>query len=150
MVAEVSTGAPGAALHAVVADLGTYPEWLDIVAAADPLGQSDDDAAPAWSVVLQARVGPLRRSKRLRMVRTIDSPSELCFERRELDGRSHSTWRLHATIEEIDAASSSDGAGSRLTMRLHYGGSLWIPVLDRLLAEEIRRSRTRLIELLAR
>ncbi len=149
MVAEVSTVAPAAALHAVVADLGTYPEWLDIVAAADPLGQSDD-AAPAWSVVLQARVGPLRRSKRLRMVRTIDSPSELCFERRELDGRSHSAWRLHATIEEIDAASGSDGAGSRLTMRLHYGGSLWIPVLDRLLTEEIRRSRTRLIELLAR
>jgi hypothetical protein len=32
-------------------------------------------------------------------------------------------------------------------MRLHYGGSLWVPMLDRLLADEIRASRARLISL---
>jgi hypothetical protein len=34
-------------------------------------------------------------------------------------------------------------------MRLHYGGRLWMPVLDRLLSEEIERSRPRLLALLA-
>ena len=33
-------------------------------------------------------------------------------------------------------------------MRLHYGGSLWVPMLDRLLADEIERSRPRLLRLL--
>ena len=36
--------------------------------------------------------------------------------------------------------------GSELTMELHYGGSLWMPMLDRLLADEIERSRARLLE----
>ena len=33
-------------------------------------------------------------------------------------------------------------------MHLHYGGSLWVPMLDRLLADEIERSRPRLLGLL--
>jgi hypothetical protein len=33
-------------------------------------------------------------------------------------------------------------------MRMHYGGRLWVPVLDRLLAQEIEHSRTRLAVLL--
>ena len=31
-------------------------------------------------------------------------------------------------------------------MRLHYGGRLWMPALDRLLADEIERSRPRLLQ----
>jgi hypothetical protein len=31
-------------------------------------------------------------------------------------------------------------------MHLHYGGSLWGPVLERLLSDEIERSRPRLLE----
>ena len=42
-----------------------------------------------------------------------------------------------------------DGDGSTLTMRLHYGGRLWMPALDRLLADEIERSRPRLLACLA-
>ncbi len=34
-------------------------------------------------------------------------------------------------------------------MRLHYGGRLWLPVLDRLLTDEIERSRPRLLAKLA-
>jgi len=30
-------------------------------------------------------------------------------------------------------------------MRLHYGGSLWVPMLDRVLRDEIERSRPRLV-----
>jgi hypothetical protein len=83
-------------------------------------------------------VGPLRRSKRLRMVRSAHTrPTAVRFERREAPGRQHSPWVLDARVH-------ADGDGSVLTMRLHYGGGLWVPLLDRVLAEEIRRSRPRL------
>lgn len=133
-------------LHAAVADLGGYPEWLDIVpravpAPADP--GDPGDPGPAWSVDLRGRLGPLSRSKRLRMVRTVsDAPTLVVFERRELDGRSHSDWILRA---RIDPATSGP---TTLTMELHYGGAMWMPMLDRLLADEIARSRPRLLGVL--
>jgi hypothetical protein len=87
------------------------------------------------------------------MVRTIcDEPDHVRFERRDLDDRSHSAWVLDATIS-AEPAVPGDGAvptaspTSTLEMRLHYGGSLWVPMLDRLLADEIRASRARLISL---
>ena len=79
------------------------------------------------------------RSKRLRMVRTVrDAPNQARFERVEHDGREHSSWVLDAAVTET-------GAASRLTMRLHYGGRLWVAALDRLLTDEIERSRPRLL-----
>lgn len=128
-------------IFTVVSDLATYPSWLDIVAGAQPAepGSGRDGEAPVWTVDLRAQVGPLRRSKRLRMQRTVcDEPSLVRFERRELDGRAHSDWILTAEIVQQEG-------GSRLTMDLLYAGSLWLPVLDRILKEEIRRSSARLV-----
>jgi hypothetical protein len=133
------------ALFEWVEDLGTYPRWLDIVPRAEPAGD-DGAGAPAWTVDLRGRrgrLGPFARSKRLRMVRTRhDAPHSVAFERQEHDGRSHSAWLLEATV-----TSAGDGA-SRLTMHLHYGGGLWGPVVERLLSDEIERSRPRLLALL--
>lgn len=122
-----------------VDDLGRYPEWLDIVPRAVPAASHPDDVGPAWSVDLRGRLGPFARSKRLRMVRTThDAPHHARFERVEHDGRQHSPWVL-------DAAVDGTASGSRLTMRLHYGGRLWVATLDRLLTDEIERSRPRLL-----
>lgn len=132
------------ALFAVVSDLGTYPDWLDIVPRAEPDGPAAGDAGPAWSVDLRGQLGPLRRSKRLRMVRTAADDAELVvFERNEVDGRDHSDWVLRARIGRDD-----DPTVTVLTMELHYGGTMWVPMLDRLLADEIERSRGRLLTLL--
>ena len=132
-------------LFAVVADLGGYPEWLEIVPRAESLDASPDDPGPAWSVDLRGQLGPLRRSKRIRMVRSLsESPRVVRFVRRELDGRSHSDWVLEARVD----APTSDEV-TTLVMSLHYGGSMWMPMLDRLLSDEIERSRPRLLELLA-
>jgi hypothetical protein len=77
------------------------------------------------------------------MVRTRnDEPKTVVFERQEHDGRSHSPWLLEATVSDGEAG------GSRLTMHLHYGGGLWGPLVERLLADEIERSRPRLLALL--
>ena len=75
------------------------------------------------------------------MVRTVhEAPQRVRFERLEHDGRRHSPWVLEAAI-------APDGGGSRLTMRLYYGGSLVGPLVERLLADEIRQSKPRLLAL---
>jgi hypothetical protein len=135
------------ALYAVVADLSTYPDWLDIVPRAQPVDPDPADEGPAWSVDLRGQLGPLRRSKRIRMVRTVaEAPRTARFERREHDDRSHSDWVLQAVVEPGDG--SPGPVVSHLVMSLHYGGSMWMPMLDRLLADEIERSRARLLSVL--
>ncbi|HET6836170.1 MAG TPA: SRPBCC family protein [Acidimicrobiales bacterium] len=124
-----------------VDDLAHYPEWLDIVPRATPVDAREGDPGPAWSVDLRGRLGPFARSKRLRMVRTVhEAPQRVRFERLEHDGRRHAPWVLEARV-------APDGAGSLLSMRLHYGGSLVGPLVERLLADEIRQSKPRLLAL---
>lgn len=130
------------ALFAEIEHLDRYPSWLDIVTRVERAGASAGDAGPAWLVDLRGQMGPFRRSKRLRMVRDLHDPTgSVRFSRAELDGRSHSRWTLVADVEPLEA-------GSRLSMHLHYGGGLWVPLLDRLLADEIERSKPRLLALL--
>ena len=95
VVADLEAPYPAAVVWDVVSDLGTYPEWLDIVARAVPAGDA------AWTVDLRGRVGPFARSKRLRMARTLaQAPNNVLFEREELDGSEHSAWVLRAGLED--------------------------------------------------
>ncbi len=158
MDVDVGLEAPcsAAQLFACVDDLGRYPRWLELVPRAEPVAAHDDDPGPAWTVDLRARIGPLARSKRVRMVRTTHQPpipgspegagvaGVARFERWELDGREHSDWILEATVAE------GTGGGSRLAMHLHYSGELFGPVVERLLADAIARSRPRLLALVRR
>jgi len=129
-IASTITSATTGDLFAVVADLATYPDWLDLVRRVDPTDPADD-ARPAWFVTLRAQVGPLARSKRLRMVRTTYVPDrEVRFERSEIDGKRHSSWTLDAHV--VEAA-----AGSEVTMRLRYDGSFWSGILEAILGSQI-------------
>ena len=135
--AELTAPCRAAELFAWVRDLGEYPRWLEIVTTADPR----DDGS--WAVDLRGRVGPLARTKRLRMVRAeLVDDQRVVFEREELDGRQHSPWRLTAQVDEADG-------GSTLVMDLHYGGGLFEPLIERVLRDEIERSRPRLLALVA-
>jgi hypothetical protein len=135
--AALDAPCPPADLFAWVDDLARYPQWLSIVTRAEPDG---DDG---WTVDLRGRVGPLARSKRLRMARTRLEPERVAvFERVERDGRHHAPWVLRAEV-------TPGPAGSHLAMRLHYGGSLWGSVIERLLRDEIEQSRARLLELVS-
>lgn len=142
MTADLEAPCPPAALFAWVEDLGRYPDWLSIVPRAEVLAPEPGDPGPAWSVDLRGRMGPLARSKRLRMVRTVHGPGRVRFERVEHDGRRHSPWVLTAEVDEVPG-------GSRLRMHLHYGGTLVGPLVERLLGDEIARSRDRLRALVA-
>ena len=140
--ASLETDVACPALHEVLADLGRYPEWLDIVARAEPAESTDGDLGPAWLVDLQGQIGPFRRSKRLRMVRDVSRVCErVQFVRHELGTSSHSPWTL-----SVDLHSPRSGT-TNLSVQLYYGGRLWVPVLDRVLRDEIERSKPRLVEL---
>jgi hypothetical protein len=167
-----------------VADLSRYPSWLDLITSVTVLGPSPSAAAPtatgtrpagqgaapsedlvadAWSVVLSARIGPFRRSKRLRMVRTVyEPPLRARFERAEDDGRDHAAWSLDARVEPGDPPLDRPDHGrdgqardrgvegvSRLRMDLSYDGRLWGPLVERVLEEHIEASRPRLVALVS-
>lgn len=123
-----------------VQDLATYPGWFSIVVDAAPCS----GVTGAWDVDLGARLGPIKRTKRVRMERTVfDAGSHrVRFERVELDGRDHSAWTLDAVV-------TADETGTRLDVRLHYGGVGWVPGFDLLVREEARRAGGRLERLLA-
>jgi len=146
VIAELEAEVEPDRLFSVLSDLSTYPDWLDIVGGAESVARDPADPGPAWSVDLRGQLGPFRRSKRLRMVRDVARPfEEVVFTRRELDGRTHSDWTLRATLSPQREQDGASQVPVRLTMALHYGGSLWVPLLDRLLADEVERSRARLL-----
>jgi hypothetical protein len=149
-------------LFAIVADLGTYDQWLDIVHRVEPADAVPGDAGPAWWVTLRARLGPLARSKRLRMVRAVHTEPTLArFERREIDGRRHSAWVLTSSIGPTMAPSGITAAAGggvdgdpeplppacALTMELSYDGGFWSPVLEAVLGGQVERASARLVAL---
>ena len=134
-------------LFSLVDDLALYPGWVDLVHRAEPLstGEWDVVSDAVWQVELRARLGPLARSKRLRMKRTEHDvvAHHVVFARTEADARRHSAWVLTADVKPA-------AAGSALTMHLHYGGALWTGgVLERALADQITNGQARLAALVS-
>lgn len=117
------------AVRAILRDLTTYQHWMDLVDEVESTDTHPDDPGPAYLVTLVARVGPLARRKRLRMVRTHDHEAGAIFERLERDGRQHSSWRL--------GAAAHPGEPTTVEMQLAYGGALWSDALARLLELQI-------------
>ncbi len=143
--AELETTAPVDAVFAQLQRLDNYPKWLDIVSRAQPTAGDPGDPGDAWMIDLRAQLGPLRRSKRLRIVRSeLDPPNRVRFVRRELEDRNNSLWSL--TVEVRPTESEGEN-GSIVNVHMHYGGALWIPMLDRILEDEIRNSKPRLAAL---
>jgi hypothetical protein len=135
----------------MVDELTDYPAWMPLAHRVVVVAP-EADGRPAWEVELRARLGPFARSKRLRMVRTVHDPAgaHVRYERMEHDGRSHSPWVLDATVVSSDGPADGAADGSRLEMRLHYGGALWTGgVMEKVLAEQIVAGRERLLELVA-
>ena len=122
--AELSAAAPR--VYEVVSDLTTYPAWLALV------GKVEREGGDAWWVTLRAKLGPLTRSKRLRMECTEAAPpGQIRFERREVDGRDHSAWVLEIAIRQVN------DHHSELTMDLHYDGGLWTRPLESVLQRQV-------------
>ena len=127
--------------HTVLRDLAQYPHWLDIVHSVT----IDENSDSAWIIELRGKVGPFARSKRLRMVRTSDDANtSVVFERSEVDGRNHSEWKLTVFF-------AGAGNETEVSVEMFYGGSMFGGgILERMLADQIERSRPKLVELIRR
>jgi hypothetical protein len=138
-------------VFAHVADLSSYPQWMGGLVHSAVRSEDDANAEPAWEVELRSRIGPLARSKKLRMVRTeFVGDRSAVFERREVDGREHSVWRLEAQVTPVEPAGSIAGeVSSHLVMTMTYEGRLWSGgILEKVLQEQIDRGRDRLLAIL--
>lgn len=137
--------APAAPVAKIVGNLETYPEWLELVTEANQAVAEDADEGPAWVITLRAKIGPFSRSKRLRMVRTATGPTGHVFERREVDGRDHSSWVMSANVHPGGAnADAQDSSCVEIT--LSYGGSLWSGALESVLGSVLNNAGERLSE----
>jgi hypothetical protein len=130
-------------VYATLADLATYPGWLDIVTHVQDAPDAPTDAGPAWFVTLRAQVGPFSRSKRLRMVRTLQRPHrDITFVRGEVDGRRHSAWTLDVT--------TAGDHPCAVRVELRYEGRLWTAPLEAILGSEATGAVPRLEALVGR
>lgn len=137
--------APPTRVFPIVADLGRYQDWLGFVSGVQPAEPAEADQGPAWLVTLRTQVGPLARSKRLRMVRhEMITPSLVRFERHELDGRQHSPWTLESRLVDMAENDPSQGPRTELTMVLSYGGRLWSSLLDGVLQHQVDKAKENL------
>lgn len=142
LTSDLVAPCPADDLFAWVDDLGRYPQWMPLVHRAVP----DAAVVGVWMVELRARVGPLARSKRLRMARTVlEHPARVRFERAELDERHHAPWTLGAEL-----VPTANGSATHLTVSLHYGGSLWTGgLLERVLSDQIDEGKRNLLALVS-
>lgn len=123
-------------LFAVVRDLTTYPRWLSLVDTVEPA-----DGSGAWLVTLRTRIGPVARSKRLRMVDVPQArPRRARFERQEVDGKDHSAWVFDVAVEPHH----QPPLASRVVLVLGYGGRLWTGLLDGVLESVAAEATDRL------
>ena len=136
LVERTTLPVPPSAVRPHVADLTAYPRWLDLVSRVRPTESATDETGPAWFVDLRGRVGPLARSKRLRMVRVLDDVHHLRFERREVSGRRASPWQLDVQLAGEET--------TELTMHLAYGGRWWGPVIERVLRDAVAEAKPEL------
>jgi ribosome-associated toxin RatA of RatAB toxin-antitoxin module len=138
IAANASTTARPEVLFAVMNDLTMYPKWLDLVQLVAPVPSVDTDPGPAFDVTLRATVGPFARSKRLRMSQTESTnQSTVSFVRSEVDGRDHANWQLNSVVTETTT-------GSQVEVTLRYDGSLWSPIIERVLRKQIEAATPRL------
>ena len=143
---DIDLPVPAGAVLPYIEDLMKYPQWMGLVHAVGPA-----DAGGGHQVELRGKIGPFARSKRLRMIRVEQpDPHHIRFERHETDGRSHGQWVLQAVLDSGVTTSgvASPQSGTRLFITLNYEGSLWTSVVERVLADEIERSKSRLRDLL--
>jgi hypothetical protein len=131
---SVSVDSPTEVVMPIVADLATYPDWLGLVHLAAPIPGEEG----VFLVTLRAKIGPLARSKKLRMVRTEYNNHAVRFERDETDGREHSNWVMAVTAE------SSPKSGTDLEITLSYDGDLWSAPLEVILDSQSGKAGKRL------
>ncbi len=121
----------------VVSDLATFPQWIEIV---DTV-VVDAGEPPAHFVILKARLGPISRSKKLRMVQTArggesdpEANNSVTFERQETHDIEVAMWKMNVT------ACSTGESSTQLSISLSYDGELWLPAFGAILDSQVPKT----------
>ena len=138
---EIRVNAPVEKVFETLRDLviSNFTRFVDLVEPETP--ESDSELA-AWQVTLRARIGPLSRMKRLRMVRTKDNANSIIFSRQETDGKEHADWVLDIGLISLGAKEST------ITIEISYRGKLWNGSVDKALQSHIESAQKKLDEIL--
>lgn len=139
---EATLDATPAEVLAAVADLPGYPEWHGMVHAVE----ADGDG---WLVDVGGRIGPFKRTKKVRLVRAAEeedaAPGRVRFVRAERDRTDHGRWEL---VADVDPAAGEGPCTLRFRL-LYDGSSPLIGMLEPVLRAETERSADRLRRRLA-
>ena len=141
---EIRVNAPVEKVFETLRDLIIFQTLLEFVDSVEPETSESDSELAAWQVTLRARIGPLSRMKRLRMVRTKNiTNSHIIFSREETDGKDHADWTLKIGLSSLDAKEST------IALEIAYGGKLWSGSVDKALYSEIESAQKKLDEILS-
>lgn len=132
-------------LFSIVEDLGNITPWLDLLGGAEPSPADPADTGPAWGATFAIKLGPLTKTKDVRLVRIVHSPqADVVYERHEVpvEGRDVAQiamWRLTMTVSPTDA-------GSALHVHVFYGGDALGDMAEGILTKELNKSRPALLK----
>ena len=140
---EIRVNAPVEKVFETLRDLVIFQTLLGFVDSVEPETPESDSELAAWQVTLRARIGPLSRMKRLRMVRTKDNAnSHIIFSRQETDGKEHADWVLNIGLISLGAKEAT------ITIEISYRGKLWNGSVDKALQSHIESAQKKLDEIL--
>lgn len=127
-------------LFSIVEDLTNITPWLDLLGGADPSPVDPSDAGPAWDATFAIKLGPLTKTKDVRLVRIVHTPpTDVVYERHEfpIEGKDTSQiamWRLTLRVTPTDT-------GSSLHVHVFYGGDALGDMAEGILTKELKKSR---------
>lgn len=143
--ADFEAPCPPELLFSIVEDLAEISPWLDLLGDAVPCSPAQGDIGPAWDSTFAIKLGPLTKTKDVRLVRIVHkAPSEVVYERHEVpvEGRDPSQiamWRLTLKVRPVDS-------GSRLDVHVFYGGDALGDMAEGILTKELKKSRPALLK----
>lgn len=132
-------------LFAITEDLANISPWLDLLGAAVPASPDPSDVGPAWDATFVVKLGPLTKTKDVRLVRIEHEPyKSVVYERHEIptEGKDPSKiamWRLTLKV-------SPTNDGSSLFVNVFYGGDALGDMAEGILTKELNKSKPALLK----
>lgn len=132
-------------LFAITEDLANISPWLDLLGDAKPASPDPSDVGPAWDATFVVKLGPLTKTKDVRLVQIEHEPyKSVVYERHEIptEGKDPSKiamWRLTLKV-------SPTNEGSSLFVNVFYGGDALGDMAEGILTKELNKSKPALLK----
>ncbi len=132
-------------MFSLMEDLENITPWLDLLGGAERTTADPSDVGPAWDATFAIKLGPLTKTKDVRLVQIVHEPYEkVVYERHELpiegkDASQIAMWRLTMKVSPTDT-------GSLLYVHVFYGAEALGDMAEGILTKELNKARPALLE----